>query len=171
MIKQSIWIVVISTVIALAGNLFSPNKIPVFGNYRSLHTGDGPIVPPEAAAGDPMFIAIDVAELDYSGGKAIFVDAREPFDFECGTIPGSVNIPFDNLPEGDLCVYFRSELGEAPLDTRIITYCSGEECDLSLHLARNMQACGYTNVAIFFGGSREWERTGLEIERRRQCGE
>jgi 3-mercaptopyruvate sulfurtransferase SseA len=64
---------------------------------------------------------------------------------------------------------FDSTLGVGP-DYPIIVFCSGEECDLSLHLARNMQAVGYTNVAIFFGGAREWEKFGFEVERRRQCG-
>jgi len=99
----------------------------------------------------------------------IFIDARSPEEFACGTIPGAVNIPFDELPEGDLTPYFDSALAGAPRDTRLITFCSGEECDLSLHLARNLQAVGYTDLLIFFGGSREWEKNGLEMERRAKC--
>ena len=40
-----------------------------------------------------------------------------------------------------------------------------------MHLARNLQGEGYTRASVFFGGSREWERMGLEMERRKQCGE
>ena len=67
--------------------------------------------------------------------------------------------------------YLDSALGYVSKDQKIITFCSGDECDLSLHLGRNFQAFGYTNIWIFFGGSREWGNFGLEIERRQDCGE
>ena len=147
----------------------SPNGIELIGQYRSLSGGDGPIVPPSAEPGDPPFVSIDEAYLEFTQGNAIFVDARDEIEFACGTIPGSVNMPFEYLPEGDLSAYFDSVVNGAPLDTTIIVFCSGEECDLSLHLARNMQAVGYSGTLIFFGGSREWESNGLELERRPGC--
>lgn len=170
-IKQALLIIVISGVLGLGINAISPNAIPYIGQYRELSGGDGPVVPPEASPGDPPFIALDVAHTYWVNGRAVFVDAREPGEFECGTIPGSVNMPFDYLPEGDLAPYFDSVLAGTPKSTPIVTFCSGEECDLSLHLARNMQAKGYTNLHIFFGGAREWENADLEMERRAQCGE
>jgi len=171
LIKQAIAVLIISTVLALGVNLVSPNAIPYIGEYRELHSGDGPVLPPSAEPGDPPYIAIDVAQFEFDHEEVIFVDARDPSEFECGTIPGSINMPFDYLPEGPLKPYFDSSLARAALDTRLITFCSGEECDLSLHLARNLQYEGYTNVAIFFGGAREWERFELEVERRAECGE
>ncbi len=171
MLKQIAILVIVTSVLAFGVNLISPNSIPYFGDYRSLHTGSGPIVPPEAQLGDPPFIAVDVAELHLRSDEAIFVDAREPEEFNCGTIPGAVCIPFDYLPEGDLAPYFDSALGHVGLNSRIVTFCSGEECDLSLHLARNMQDVGYTDVVIFFGGSREWENAKLPVQRREQCDE
>jgi rhodanese-related sulfurtransferase len=170
-LKQLIIILIVATILGLGVNLFSANKIPYVGDYRELSTGDGPIIPPEADEGDPPFIGLDVAYLQYTSGDAIFVDARDPAEFRCGTIPGSINIPFEYMPEGELAPYFDSALGFVPKDTRLITFCGGEECDLSLHLARNLQYEGYDNVMIFFGGSREWENNDLEMERREDCGE
>ncbi|MFC1475288.1 rhodanese-like domain-containing protein, partial [Candidatus Zixiibacteriota bacterium] len=149
----------------------SPNRISLVGEYRDLSSGDGPIIPPTVMEGDPPFIAVDVAQMEFSMGQAMFVDAREFEEFECGTIPGSVNIPFDYLPEDNLDKYIDSALGQVPLDKHLIIFCSGEECDLSLHLARNLQDLNYTKLSIFFGGAREWENFELEIERRVQCGE
>jgi len=169
--RQIIFILVLSFVLGFVTNLVSPNSIPFFGSYRSLSAGDGPIVPPAAEAGDPPFIAIDVAEMEFSNYNTRFIDSREPAEFECGTIPGSVNIPFDYLPEEGLEYYVDSALGGLPLDHPCIIFCSGEECDLSLHLARNMQQIGYTKLSIFFGGYREWEKFGLEVERRQSCEE
>ncbi len=169
-IKQVVVILVLAAILGLGINLVSPNRISYIGQYRSVTTGQDPIVPPQAIKGDPPFIAIDVAELEFNARTALFVDAREPEEFDCGTIPGSINIPFDHLPEADLGKYFDSVLGGIAKNHTIITFCSGEECDLSLYLARNLQAFGYTRVLIFFGGSREWEKFGLQVERSKECG-
>jgi len=169
--RQIILILVLSSLMGFIANLVSPNKIPFFGKYRSLSAGDGPIVPPAAETGDPPFIAVDVAEMEYSNYMTLFIDSRDPAEFECGTIPRSVNIPFDYLPEEGLERYIDSALGGLSLDHPCIIFCSGEECDLSLHLARNMQDIGYTNLYIFFGGDREWEKFGLQVERRQVCEE
>jgi rhodanese-related sulfurtransferase len=171
MIKQAVWLLILSTVIALLVNALHPNKIDYIGSYRELSSGDGPIVPPTADPGDPPFIALDVAVMEFDLGGAIFVDARDSYEFNCGTIPGAINIPFDYLPNGDLTPYFDSCLGSAPTDSKLIVFCSGEECDLSLHLARNMAEVGYSELMIFFGGSREWEEAGLDLERREACDE
>lgn len=170
-VKQAVIILMLSSILGLGINLISPNSIPYIGKYRSISSGNEPVIPPDADPGDPQFIALDLAELDHQAGDVIFVDARDPEEFICGTIPGSVNIPFDYLPEGELRPYLDSAMSHPDEDHRIVTFCSGEECDLSLHLGRNLQAEGYTNVAIFFGGAREWEQAGLEMERGAGCEE
>lgn len=170
-VRQTVTILALAAILGLGLNLFTPNRIAYVGQYRTLSTSNDPIVPPDAVPGDPPFIALSFAELEFNSGRVIFVDTREPKDFECGTILGSINIPFDYLPDEDLEKYLDSALGGVARDRMIITYCSGEECDLSLHLARNLQAFGYTRVYIFFGGSREWEKLGLPIERKHACDE
>jgi rhodanese-related sulfurtransferase len=168
-IKQLLVLLGAAVVISLAVNTISPNRIPLMGEYRELSSGDGPIVPPTAEPGDPPFISIDQARVEFDMGTALFVDAREVDEFECGTIPGAVNIPFESLPDVDLERYFDSAFGAAGADRALITFCSGEECDLSLHLARNLKALGYGRALIFFGGAREWEKSGFEVERRAAC--
>ena len=169
--KQVLVLVLVSAVLGFGRAYLVPGGIEAVGKWRTLSGGDGPIVPPTAEEGDPPFIDIDVAQMEHSTGRTIFIDAREPEEFECGTIPGSINIPFEQLPEGDLGVYLDEMLGGASKNATMVTFCSGEECDLSLHLARNMQYVGYTQVMIFFGGSREWEKFELEVERRLNCDE
>lgn len=169
LIRQIVIITLVAAVLGFGLNLVSPNRIDFVGKYRSLSSGDGPIVPPDAGPGDPPFISVQVAEMEYSNYEVTFIDAREPAEFDCGTIAGSINIPFDYLPEDNLGAYIDSALGGLPKNHHLIIYCSGEECDLSLHLGRNLQELGYTNVSIFFGGWREWEKYGLEVERRESC--
>ncbi len=169
MIRQAIILLIISATLGLGVNYFHPHNIPYIGQYRELSSGEGPIMPPSASKGDPAFIAIDVAQMEHQMGGTLFVDARDSAEFNCGTIPGSVNLPFDHLPEENLAGHIDSSLGRVPKDMPIIIFCSGEECDLSLHLARNLQSLGYSRVSIFFGGAREWEKFALEVERRAPC--
>ncbi|MDF1544347.1 MAG: rhodanese-like domain-containing protein [bacterium] len=169
--SQLICLLLVAMFLGLVRNLVPANSIEYIGNWRTLSSGDEPIVPPTAGEGDPPFISIDVAQMEHSLGEAVFIDAREGAEFECGTIPGSISIPFEYLPDENIDLYVDSALGGMSKDRDMIIFCSGEECDLSLHLARNMQDFGYTNLMIFFGGAREWENFDLEIERRTECGE
>lgn len=166
--RQAIILLLISVAVSIGVNAISPNGVDLIGKYRDLSNSEGPIIPPTAEPNDPPFIDINVAQMEHAAGQALFVDARNPEEFECGTIPGSVNLPFEMIPEGDVGKYFDSVLAVSK-DKMLIVFCSGEECDLSLHLGRNFQMQGYTNIAIFFGGAREWEKFGLEVERRKQC--
>lgn len=170
-IKQFLILLMAAAILAVVVNAISPNGIALVGEYRSLSSGEGPIVPPTAEEGDPPFIDINQAQMEHGLGTSVFVDARDPEEFECGTIPGSASMPFEYLPEGDLTGYLDSTLGGVAFDHALIVFCSGEECDLSLHLGRNLNTFGYSNVLIFFGGAREWEDAGLDIERRVECGE
>jgi len=168
-VRQMFLLGLVAVVLSLLVNLVSPNKIPLIGQYYAFEVVDGMIVPPNATTGDPPFIAVDRAQAEFALGEALFVDSRDPEEFACGTIPGSVSLPFEYLPDDNLAVYIDSALGGISKDRTLITFCSGEECDLSLHLARNLAALGYENVLIFFGGSREWEEMGFEMERRVRC--
>ena len=101
-IRQIISLLIISVFLSLLVNAISPHGIELIGKYRNISNGDKPIIPPNAEEGDPPFIALELAELENSHGKALFVDCREFEEFECGTIPGSINIPFDYLPDENL---------------------------------------------------------------------
>lgn len=172
MIKQAFILLAVAIIIGLGLNLISPGQIDYVGAYRELSSGTGPIIPPAAGEGDPQFIDINTAQLEFTTKTALFVDARDDFEFFCGTIPGSINIPFEYLPESDdtLIEYFDSILNVSK-DYSLIVFCSGEECDLSLQLGRVFQDFGYSQISIFFGGAREWEKAGLDIERSESCDE
>jgi len=167
--KQLLILLILSVALALGINMVSPNAIPLVGEYRSISSSGEPIMPPSAELGDPPFIDISQARLEFDLGTALFLDSRSLEEFECGTIPGSIHIPFEYMPEGDLTEYLDSAFARATFDQTIIIYCSGEECDLSLYMGRFLRTSGYSNVMIFFGGAREWEQAGFEVERRAKC--
>ena len=170
-VRQSLILVILAAIAGLGANLVSPNRIDFVGKYRSISVGNGPVIPPAAEQGDPPFIDINQARLEFTLGTALFVDSRDTCEYHCGTIPGSVHISFECLPEGDLGSYFDSALSGVAKDHPIVVFCSGEECDLSLYLGRLLNDCGYSYVLTFFGGSREWERFGFGLERRTDCAD
>lgn len=169
MFRQATILILTSIILGLGINIFSPNAISYIGKYRNTSGGDKPMIPPTAELSDPPFIAIDIAEMEYTFKNALFIDARSFEEFACGTIPGSINIPFEYLPETGSQFYIDSSLSFISKDYPIIVFCSGDECDLSLQLARFLQDIGYSNIKIFYGGAREWEYSGLEVERRLDC--
>jgi rhodanese-related sulfurtransferase len=86
--------------------------------------------------------------------SAVFVDCREPNEFNLGHIPDAVFIP-----RGQLEQQIEARVAR---DQRVIIYCaSGNRSALA---ADTMQQMGYTNVASLAGGFRGWAEAGGDIE-------
>ncbi|WP_409252661.1 rhodanese-like domain-containing protein [Bacillus sp. SCS-153A] len=81
-------------------------------------------------------------------GKTIFVDVREPYEYEAGYIDGMVNMPLSTL---------ETEYKKLPKDAEIVLLCrSGKR---SLQAAEILEGKGYSNLASVDGGIQEWEGT------------
>jgi CoA-disulfide reductase len=112
--------------------------------------------PPYSSAKDPVniagFTAANIIKKDsvifhwdevskISSDTGVLVDVRETPEFELGTIPGSVNIPLDNL---------RERLGELPKDKTIYLFC---QVGLRGYLAaRILMQKGFKDVRNLSGG-------------------
>jgi len=158
-IKQAVVIILISVIAAFGVNYFSSNGIAYVGNWPSVSGSDSIAVPPSADEGDPPFISLDEAAAKYQSSDIVFIDARDPEDFDYAHIKGAISIPYDYLED-----YWKAESTGIPKNNEIVIYCSGAECESSLFLGREMVYQGYTNIMVFYGGWREWERAGLPIE-------
>jgi rhodanese-related sulfurtransferase len=157
---QILLILLISTVLALAINAARPGGLSLVGNWPSRTAdGEGPIEPPSAQPGDPAFITLDDAVARYQNPDIVFVDARSVDDYEYGRIARSINIPYDYMDE-----HWEEVLNSLDRTKHYVVYCSGSECEVSLHLGRYMQDLGFENLEIFFGGWAEWEKQNLPIE-------
>ena len=121
-------------------------------------------VPPSAEDGDPPFISLDEAAALFQTPGVLFIDARDPEDFEVNRVKGSINIAYDYLPDENYEQYFTELEGRIPHDTRIVIYCSGSECELSLYMGRDLVLYGYQDVKIFYGGWNDWVNSGLPVE-------
>jgi rhodanese-related sulfurtransferase len=145
-VQRVLLIVVLGGALGLLANSISPKGIPL-------------IAPPKRAPQPSAFLPIDQAHALWSSGAALFLDARNPEDFDAGHIPKALNLPVEQFPE------FFPKVGPmlAP-DSQIVVYCDGTECELSHRLADQLRQMGYTNVHILFNGWTTWKTAGFPIE-------
>ena len=96
----------------------------------------------------------DSITLHASGQGALFIDVREPNEWNLGHIPGAIH-----LPRGILETHIEAL---AERDQQIVLYCaSGNRTALA---ADTMQQMGYTNVASLAAGFRGWIEAGGECD-------
>jgi len=84
--------------------------------------------------GKNILIPFNEARDKFLTGSAVFIDARTPEHYQEGHIRGALNVPladFDQMME--------RVLTELPEEALIVTYCDGEDCDLSAQLALKLR--------------------------------
>jgi len=90
---------------------------------------------------------------------ALFIDAREPREFQEIHVPGALNLPPEVVEkEGP------GTLTGVPKDRQIVVYCSETACDAALKVAERLQALGYTQVLAFVQGFQAWDEAGFPAD-------
>lgn len=99
---------------------------------------------------------IDAAAAIAQEGKAetIFLDVREPAEWNLGHVPNAVHIP-----RGQLESRVEALVGR---DRKIVVYCAGGS--RSALAADTLQQMGYDNVASLSGGFRAWAEGGGGVD-------
>lgn len=165
LLSEVLIILAISFAAGLVNNSISHNRISWIGQWPSLSDAedDSSWDCLSCEPGDPEFLSLADASALYQNPEVVFLDARYPEEYARGHIARAILLPFEAEDEVfDSCW----EKIEPILDsnTYIVTYCSGEECESSLFLARLLRdEFGYDSVKIFFGGWRRWERAKLPV--------
>ncbi|PSR10434.1 MAG: rhodanese-like domain-containing protein [Bacteroidetes bacterium] len=96
---------------------------------------------------------ITVAAASQAEDKAVFLDAREPAEFNVSHIAGAIPVGYDQF---DL-----SALAGIPKDQQIIVYCSvGYRSE---KVSEQLLAAGYQRVANLYGGIFEWKNQGHPV--------
>ncbi len=149
-------IIIISSILGLIFNLINPKGVPLIAQEKVLKWESGPLSVP-LNADEPYAVNLAQAKELYEQ-KELFIDAREKEDYLSGRIKDAVNIPFDHLDD------YITELEKIKKDQRIVTYCGGTDCDLSILLGNKLFEIGYKNVYIFFGGWNKWLNAGYPVE-------
>ena len=153
--RQAVWqaglIVVLAAVAALVVNHYRPDGLPLVADWS-----------PEARlaqdSGGSLVIPLEEARYLFSGGQAIFLDARSPEFYELGHIVGARNLPWEKLGE-----HYPQVVADIPKDATLITYCDGEGCPLSEELALALLTEGYANVRVLVNGWSVWHRQELPV--------
>ncbi len=94
----------------------------------------------------------------YRKEMAVFIDARDQWEYAETHIAGSINIPEFSFEPDDPAV--------TDLDTGkiYVIYCDGDDCDVSKRLASEFMKIGFNKVYVFLGGINEWVNAGYPIE-------
>jgi len=149
---QSIGIIIISGALGIGVNAFRAEGIPLMERWQEK------VLNEQLTGGLPAVSLKQIKEA-YKSGAALLVDARDPEFFERGHIPGAVSLPvrdFDSVfPK------LEEQLRAAP---RVITYCDGASCEMSVELTEKLLFAGLEYIEIFTGGIQQWQGAGQPIE-------
>ena len=107
---------------------------------------------------EPIAINLEQAYKLYKN-DIIFLDAREIEEYKAGHIKNALSLPYYDFDN------YKHILNNIPSNSKIVTYCAGTDCDLSILLGRQLSETGYKRVYIFFGGWNDWLSAKYPIEK------
>ena len=152
-------IVLSAVVLGLVYNALSPRGINLIREAPPfIRSNDSTRYSSSSSTARLTFINADEAVKIFQGGNGIFIDARHEDEFNEGHIKGAISLPLRTLETNPDLIKGLAK------DTLIVTYCSGEQCALSIDLGERLAAMGFTNVKVFFSGWLEWQKRNLPTE-------
>lgn len=108
----------------------------------------------------PLQVQLATAKRFFAARGALFLDARDPAEYEAGHIPGAVRL---TGPEANTDP---EKMKALPVEGRpIICYCEGGACEASLDLARTLIENGHRKVLVYMGGFPEWAADNQPVEK------
>lgn len=186
-LKQSLIIVLLAAVLGFIVNLINPNGIALVMDTEkySKETSDpdkvlkqlendgkdidlsnpdlGDTHQENTESTEPVKIKHDFAKQLFDR-KAVFIDGRPAHEFDEGHIAGAINIPYESMM-GKTPEEKKQLVKDINPNAVIITYCSGEKCDISIDVAYELFDLGYKNLNIYLGGLEEWVEKGYPTEK------
>jgi rhodanese-related sulfurtransferase len=91
------------------------------------------------------------------GQPVRILEALPPKYFQQGHLPGAKQLDHANA------VAHAERLHLAKTD-RVILYCASDTCANSHEAAKALTDAGFTNVAVYAGGKKDWVEAGLSLE-------
>ena len=148
---QAIAIIFLSGTIGITVNYLRGDGIPLVENWQEK------ILNEQLTGGLPA-VSLKEAREAFEGGYALFVDARDPDFFKEGHIPRAINLPVKDFAQ--VFPRLKEQLLAAP---RIITYCDGASCEMSVELTEKLLFAGLEYVEIFTGGIQQWKAASQPV--------
>jgi rhodanese-related sulfurtransferase len=99
-----------------------------------------------------------LAEAMFSKSPPIVFEALDQKYFDHGHLPGA-----RMMPPAEIAATAANHVGGK--QTPIVVYCASDTCANSHEAARELATLGYTNVAVYPGGKKDWAEAGLKLER------
>jgi rhodanese-related sulfurtransferase len=150
--RETILILIISFSAGLGFNLVRPERLPLIADW----TLEGRL---KAMFGKTAVISFEEAKQAFLSKNGAFLDARPVNEFRTAHIRGARNLPLQDFDE-----YFDQATADLDLESLIITYCDGEQCILSINLAKKLKDMGFKNVRILVNGWTLWNEHHLPLE-------
>lgn len=92
-----------------------------------------------------------------NGEAPVLIEALPEKYFTEGHLPGARHLPHDQVKEKARDV---APDKAAP----VVVYCASETCRNSQQAAAVLESLGYSDVAVYPGGKKDWEEAGLPFE-------
>ena len=164
-------IILVSSVLGLFINYINPEAIPWIREERKLKwIDDSTSVKDEVnnkelsdkqnvkeESREPVAITLKQAYKLFNE-KVLFVDARDFVEYKISHIKGAISLPYYDFDK------YKSVLDTIPLQTPLVAYCDGKECDLSIMLSDKFYELGYGKVYIFYAGWNDWQNANYPVD-------
>jgi rhodanese-related sulfurtransferase len=111
------------------------------------------------ASGESLVIPLEQAAKLFQEKTVLFVDARPLEQYAQGHIHGALSLPWQDLDAHYMDVVDRLDGAK-----KIVTYCDGENCELSHDLALFLKDSGFKEVRVLVNGWTLWRDAGLPTE-------
>ena len=152
--KQIVFILSLAISLGLLRSFFLDDpKFTLIKKERIIEEVNSFLVPDDMTGA--MSVNLEFAKYHFDASSAIFIDARDPEEYESGHIQNAINIPYDYYEDYEDII---DELDDSGI---YIIYCSGGECSLSIDLADYLYNEKLIDkLLIFEGGWPEWRDAG-----------
>ncbi len=100
-------------------------------------------------------VTVDQANEILKKAQAVFIDVREPQEYEEGVVRGALRVPRGVLE-------LQIERVVPDREREVVIYCAGGA--RSALAAKSLKDMGYKNVKSMVGGFMVWEAAGYDIE-------
>ena len=152
--KQIIFILSLATFLGILRSFFMDDpEFTLIKQERIIEQVNSFKVPDDITG--PMMVNLEFSKYHFDAGSAVFIDARDPEDYESGHIQNAINIPYDYYEDYEDVINGLDDTGI------YIIYCSGEECSLSIDLADYLYDEKLIDkLLIFEGGWPQWRDAG-----------
>ena len=96
----------------------------------------------------------EVRDMQSRGENVVYLDVREPQEWNLGHLPRAIHIPRGTLES--------AIEARVPRDQKVVVYCASG--NRSAFAADTLQQLGYADVASMARGFRGWAEEGGEVE-------